>query len=213
MQDPGKSVSIDADTIARDIGFFMIFFAVAAAVGVLELLFSLKVVLALLLIAAYALYVRRSLSSGAALEEVPDRLTLWRFRSRPPSWAVVGQGLLSLLLMIIGAELFVDAVERGAEVAGLPVGLVALVLAPLATELPEKLNSVIWIRDGKDTLALGNVTGAMVFQSTVPVTFDVLFTRWELEPLNIFSVVLALLSGFFIYVILRRAGRSRPGTS
>jgi cation:H+ antiporter len=213
VQDPGKSVSIDADTIARDIGFFMIFFAVAAAVGVLELLFSLKVVLALLLIAAYALYVRRSLSSGAALEEVPDRLTLWRFRSRPPSWAVVGQGLLSLLLMIIGAELFVDAVERGAEVAGLPVGLVALVLAPLATELPEKLNSVIWIRDGKDTLALGNVTGAMVFQSTVPVTFDVLFTRWELEPLNIFSVVLALLSGFFIYVILRRAGRSRPGTS
>jgi Ca2+/Na+ antiporter len=80
------------------------------------------------------------------------------------------------------------------------------VLAPLATELPEKLNSVIWIRDGKDTLALGNVTGAMVFQSTVPVTFGVLFTRWELEPLNIFSVVLALLSGFFIYVILRRAG-------
>ncbi len=80
------------------------------------------------------------------------------------------------------------------------------VLAPLATELPEKLNSVIWIMDGKDTLALGNVTGAMVFQSTVPVMFGVLFTRWELEPLNIFSVVLALLSGFFIYVILRRAG-------
>lgn len=99
-----------------------------------------------------------------------------------------------------------DAVERGAQVAGLPVGLVALVLAPLATELPEKLNSVIWIRDGKDTLALGNVTGAMVFQSTVPVTFGVLFTRWELGPLNIFSVVLALLSGSFIYVMLKRAG-------
>jgi cation:H+ antiporter len=100
----------------------------------------------------------------------------------------------------------VDAVERGAEVAGLPVGLVALVLAPLATELPEKLNSVIWIRDGKDTLALGNVTGAMVFQSTVPVTLGVLFTRWEYGPLNIFSVVLVLLSGFFVYVMLRRTG-------
>jgi cation:H+ antiporter len=203
---PGKSVSIDAETIARDIGFFMLFFAVAAVVGVVELLFSLKIVLALLLIAAYALYVRRTLHSGEALEEVPDRLTLWRFRSRPPSWAVVGQGLLSLLLMIVGAEIFVSAVERGAEVASLPAGLVALVLAPLATELPEKLNSVIWIRDGKDTLALGNVTGAMVFQSTVPVTFGVLFTRWELGPLNIFSVVLALLSGSFIYVMLKRAG-------
>jgi cation:H+ antiporter len=98
----------------------------------------------------------------------------------------------------------VDAVEHTAKVAGLPAGLVALVLAPLATELPEKINSVIWVRDGKDTLALGNITGAMVFQSTVPVTFGVLFTRWELEPLNLFSVVLALVSGGIVYVVLRR---------
>ena len=42
-------------------------------------------------------------------------------------------------------------------------------IAPLATELPEKPNSVLWMREGKDALALGNVTGAMVFQATVPV--------------------------------------------
>lgn len=69
------------------------------------------------------------------------------------------------------------AVEASAEVVGLPAGLV--VLAPLATELPEKINSVLWVRDGKDTLAMGNITGAMLFQSTVPVTFGVLFTSWE----------------------------------
>jgi cation:H+ antiporter len=81
---------------------------------------------------------------------------------------------------------------------------VALVLAPLATELPEKINSVIWVREGKDTLALGNITGAMVFQSTVPVTFGVLFTRWELEPMSLLAVVLALVSAGFIYFALRR---------
>jgi cation:H+ antiporter len=202
---PGKSVNIDADTISRDLAFFLIFFAVAAAVGVVELLYPLKIVLALLLVVAYALYVRRTLHSGEALEEVPDRLTLWRRSSAPPTWAVVGQALLALALIVVGAQIFVDAVEHTAEFAGLPAGLVALVLAPLATELPEKINSVIWIRDGKDTLALGNITGAMVFQSTVPVTFGVLFTRWELEPLNLFSVVLALVSGVLIYVALRRS--------
>jgi cation:H+ antiporter len=201
---PSKSVNIDANTIGRDIAFFLIFFAVAAGVGVVELIYPLKVVLALLLIAAYALYVRRTLHSGAALEEVPERLTLWRHGSEPPSWAVVCQAALALVLMVVGAQIFVDAVEHAAEFAGLPAGLVALVLAPLATELPEKINSVIWVRDGKDTLALGNITGAMVFQSTVPVTFGVLFTRWELEPLNLFSVVLALVSGGFVYVVLRR---------
>ncbi|HZA44968.1 MAG TPA: hypothetical protein VE568_06655, partial [Rubrobacter sp.] len=60
--------------------------------------------------------------------------------------------------------------------------------------------------DGKDTLALGNITGAMVFQSTVPVTFGVLFTSWELGPLNLFSAALALVSGGFIYIVLRREG-------
>jgi cation:H+ antiporter len=60
------------------------------------------------------------------------------------------------------------------------------------------------VRDGKDTLALGNITGAMVFQSTVPVTFGVLCTRWELEPLSLFSVGLALISGSFVYAVLRR---------
>ena len=60
---PGKSVNIDADTIARDIAFFLSFFAVAAAAGFVELLYPLKVVLALLLVVAYALYVRRALQA------------------------------------------------------------------------------------------------------------------------------------------------------
>jgi cation:H+ antiporter len=98
----------------------------------------------------------------------------------------------------------VEAVGHTAETIGLPAGLIALILAPLATELPEKINSVLWVRDGKDTLALGNITGAMVFQSTVPVTFGVLFTSWELGPLNLFSAALALVSGGFVYVVLRR---------
>ncbi len=96
--------------------------------------------------------------------------------------------------------------EISSEALGLPAGLVALVLAPLATELPEKLNSLIWVRDGKDTLALGNITGAMVFQSTIPVTLGVLFTPWVLGPLNLFSAVLALVSGALVYVALRRKG-------
>jgi len=110
------------------------------------------------------------------------------------------------VLIVIGAEIFVEAVQGAAGTIGLPAGLGTLILAPLATELPEKINSVMWLRDGKDTLALGNITGAMVFQSTVPVTFSNLFTNWELGPLNLFSVTLALVSGArgFIYAVLRR---------
>jgi cation:H+ antiporter len=201
---PGKDVVVDQRTIARDVGFFLIFFAVAAGAGVVELPQFMRIGLAALLIAAYAYYVRRTLHSGGALEAVPESLTLWRFRSTPPTWAVVAQALLALALIVVGAEVFVEAVGHTADTIGLPAGLVALILAPLATELPEKINSVIWVRDGKDTLALGNITGAMVFQSTVPVTFGVLFTSWELGPLNLFAAALALVSGGLIYLALRR---------
>lgn len=201
---PGKDVIVDQKTIARDVGFFLVFFTLATSAGIVVLPLGMRIVLATLLVAAYAYYVWRTLHSGGALEEVPEGLTLWRFRSLPPTWAVVAQALLALTLIVVGAEVFVQAVGHTAETIGLPAGLVALILAPLATELPEKINSVLWVREGKDTLALGNITGAMVFQSTVPVTFGILFTSWKLGPLGFFSAVPALVSGGFIYVMLKR---------
>jgi cation:H+ antiporter len=61
--------------------------------------------------------------------------------------------------------------------------VLALIVAPIATELPEKFNSVIWVRQGKDTLALGNVTGAMVFQSCIPTVFGLLLAAdaWKVD--------------------------------
>ena len=78
----------------------------------------------------------------------------------------------------------------------------------MATELPEKFNSVIWIRARKDTLALGNITGAMVFQSTFPVSVGLLFTDWRLPFVALFSGVLALFSGIVFYVHPARAAHA-----
>jgi cation:H+ antiporter len=97
-------------------------------------------------------------------------------------------------------------VEHASESLGIPAGLISLVLAPLATELPEKFNSVIWLREDKDTLAFGNITGAMVFQSTLPVSLGLLFTRWELDFINVFSAVLALASSVVLLGLLLRKG-------
>ncbi len=108
--------------------------------------------------------------------------------------------------MGVGAHFFVDAVEHASTALGIPAGIIALILAPLATELPEKFNSVLWLRDNKDTLAIGNITGAMVFQSTIPVSIGVLFTPWQLDFLTTLAAVFALASGVvFIGFLLRKA--------
>jgi Ca2+/Na+ antiporter len=88
-------------------------------------------------------------------------------------------------------------------------GAVLLVLAYLlyvvwtATELPEKANSFFWVREGKDSLALGNITGAMVFQSTIPVSIGLAFTAWELDSYSILAGCLALAGGFVAIVTLQ----------
>jgi cation:H+ antiporter len=198
-------VMIDNGTARRDMVFFLVCFSLGTGAGVVPLPFFLKAALAVLLVVAYAAYVWRTIKSGGeGLEEPPEKLTLWPSRSEAPIWAVAAQLLGTVAVMGAGAHFFVTAVEHLSESAGLPVGLIALVLAPLATELPEKFNSVIWVRGNKDTLALGNITGAMVFQSSVPVALGLAFTSWTLDPLNVLSAVLALIGGAYLYLLVRR---------
>ena len=203
-REAGATVDVDDRTIGRDVGFFLVAFAVAAGAGLLDLPVWANVLVAVLLVAAYVLHVDQTLRSGGGLEDVPERLTFWRHPSQAPMWAIIVQFGGALALMVVGAHMFVGAIEQISEALGIPAGLISLLLAPLATELPEKFNSVLWVRDGKDTLALGNITGAMVFQSTIPVAIGILFTDWNLTGLSLLSAILALLSGGFIYSRLMR---------
>ncbi len=152
------------------------------------------------------------MKSGGESSGEPEELKLWPSSSRAPLLVVILQVVGALGLMVVGAHFFVSAIQTSSEALGIPAGLIALVLAPLATELPETLNSVIWLRDDKDSLALGNITGAMVFQSTIPVSIiGLLFTRWNLNPLDLFAVAVTLLSGALVYVMFGLKGPLRAG--
>ena len=88
---------------------------------------------------------------------------------------VVVQLIIAVGLVIAAAKGFVSGVEHLAEVLGIPVSALSLLIVPVATELPEKFNSIIWIRPGKDTMAVGNITGAMVFQGSLLPAIGILF--------------------------------------
>jgi cation:H+ antiporter len=198
-------LTVDEGNAKRDVLYFLLCFSLGAGAGIVPLPFYLKVALAILLIVAYALYVRQTIKSGGeGVEDPPEKLTLWPSSSEAPTWAVAAQAVGTVAVMGVGAHFFVSAVEHLSKSVGVPAGLIALVLAPLATELPEKFNSVIWLRGDKDTLALGNITGAMVFQSSVPVALGLAFTSWSLDLLSALSAALALVGGAYLYWLLRR---------
>src|SRR5207247_8976797 len=117
------------------------------------------------------------------------------------------QVTVALILMLGGAKLCLADVGSLGKAAGLPPLAFSLLVAPLATELPEKFNSVLWVRRNKDTLAMGNMTGAMVFQSSFPVTVGLLLTPWELAHEALVAACVALIAGSVLYLTLRIRGR------
>ncbi len=210
-REQGLELEAHKPTLERDLIFFLIFFAISLALawGAPP---ALRVPAGILVILAYPLYIRRTLRSGG---EVQDHGSLnpliFERRSErrmdPGLLFCVLQLLVGLGAMVAGAHLFVEELLHIAESLGVEAVVLALILAPLATELPEKVNSFFWVREGKDSLALGNITGAMVFQSTIPVGIGLIFTDWDLSGNAALSVVLGLAGGFLAYEALHRRGR------
>jgi len=210
-REQGLELKAHAPTLERDLVFFMIFFGIALAMawGAPD---PLRIPVGILVILAYVYYIRRTLLSSGEVQahHTLDPLIFERreeFRKDPALILCVIQLLVGLGAMVGGAHLFVEELLHIAESIGVEALVLALILAPLATELPEKVNSFFWIREGKDSLALGNITGAMVFQSTIPVGIGLIFTDWALSTNAWVSIVLGLAGGFLAYEALHRRDR------
>jgi cation:H+ antiporter len=163
----------------------------------------LHYVLAAGLMLFYAYYVWETLRAEGDLGEDTKPLYFHRHPEMPHTYRIYLQIGAALAGIIIGAEIFVHQIEVLSEALGAAPLVVSLLITPIATELPEKFNSVLWIRQRKDTLALGNITGAMVFQSTFPVSIGLVFTSWQLTGDALVAGLLALVSGTVFYLTLR----------
>ncbi len=212
-REQGTNLRAHAPTLERDLVFFLLFFGLGVLVGAINVPTAVQIPLVALFVLAYAFYVRRTLLEGGEVQDVEEigPLIMDRLgdRTNPPGRLIVIQLLVGLVAIVGGAHLFVEELLHFAEDVGVDPLVLSLILAPLATELPEKANSFFWVRDGKDSLALGNITGAMVFQSTIPIAFGLALTEWDLDKFAVASGVLGLLGGITAYFALHRAGRFR----
>jgi cation:H+ antiporter len=122
---------------------------------------------------------------------------------------IIVQLALGLALIVVGAKGFVVGVEHLSAWLGVSVLVLSLLIVPVATELPEKINSILWIRRHRDTLAFGNVTGAMVFQGSLLPALGILLTPWEPRPEVLVGMGLTLAASIYLFLMLRR-GALRP---
>jgi cation:H+ antiporter len=232
------AMRVNVGVLARDVGFFLVGYAIAIGIAFLPAeLSGLRWVVAIGLVVLYAVYVRLHFADdpevgdpetlnplhatrlpGMAgphtldIDILPGERDSWEAaQAAPPRMRIiVSQVVVALGLIIVGAQVFVGAVENVSTVIGLDRTILALIIAPIATELPEKFNSVLWVRNGKDTLAMGNITGAMVFQSCLPTVLGLLFTPWLFtgeSALHFASAGVAFVATILIFGTMLRTGR------
>ena len=194
-------LKIEEVNLRRDIVFFLFGFSIALFLIPFETKEILKHLTAIFLLLLYVLYVILTLRSESGEMEETDHLYITFNKIKGNLPLAFFQLITALIVMIIGAHIFVDGIEKLSKIVGLSPLIFSLLLAPVATELPEKINSVIWVLRGKDTLAVGNVSGAMVFQSTIPVSIGILLTEWNLDKLALASGVLTIVAGFLVLIL------------
>jgi cation:H+ antiporter len=196
----------DLGKLARDQRWFLAIFVVKVALGLVA--FAVKPWLGLLFFAAYAVYFWREIRGGGGHGESEDLepLLLQRRRPQPATWAVVTQTLATLIVIFVASQVFVRQLDTIGPMLGLPAAVTALLLSPIATELPEIMNAIIWVRQGKTRLALANVSGAMMIQATVPSGLGLLFTPWRFDTALLTSG-LATMAAIGYLLILLRSGR------
>lgn len=201
----------------RDIEFFLFAFTISFLVAFTPYeMRTLRVFISFVLVLTYFYYVLETIRASSSLvkgghaTEKSKGLYLGLI-FKEHMFFVLLQLILALALIVAGAKGFVGSVEGLAEILRVPVIALALIIVPVATELPEKINSIIWVRAGKDTMASGNITGAMVFQGSLLPAIGIYLTPWTVNLTVMASSVITIIAAVWLYwfALRRKALHSR----
>lgn len=198
----GSIIEIDGKKLAQDQLWFMGIFVFKILLGLIA--FAIKPWLGILFLVAYGVYFHKEMSAECSLEESElEPLTFQKNSPDPDMSMVIGQTVLALIIIFIASHTFVKHLELVSLAWGISPLIVSLLLSPVATELPEILNAVIWIRQGKERLALANISGAMMIQATVPSAFGLFFTGWMFDFHLLWAGIVTMISVAYLYFTLK----------
>ncbi|MGC4009815.1 MAG: sodium:calcium antiporter [Pseudomonas sp.] len=199
--------------LQRDLNFFLVAFSFATiAMFVPAELHSVRVALSVLLVLTYVGYITLTIRASQSLvedghgTEADHHMYLSRIGLPTNLATILLQLLLGLVLLVLGAKGFIHGVEGLSHILGISALLLSLLIIPIATELPEKINSILWVRRGKDTLAFGNISGAMVFQGTLLPAIGILLTPWQPRIEVLTGVLVTLGAALWLRINAQRGG-------
>lgn len=202
-------VRSDFARLARDQGWFLAIFLVKIGLGLVA--FAYKPWLGLLFLAAYVAYFIVEMRGGSE-DDAEEDLEPLKFASKhaePPTWMALAQTAVALIAIFFASRVFVSQLDALGHALHVRSQLMALLLSPVATELPETMNAIIWVRQGKHKLALANISGAMMIQATVPTALGLFYTPWRLDAPLVIAAAVTMAAVITMFIAFRRGIISR----
>ena len=126
---------------------------------------------------------------------------------------LIGLVALGLVLLYVGARVFVDGAVELAHIMGLSDLLIGLVIVAIGTSLPEICVSALAARRGENELAVSNIIGSNIFNIVFVLGIGAVLTDIPVSPnlMVIHLPVMVLLALMMFLVVRYKDGIGRMG--
>ncbi len=191
-----KTINPDRDFFAKDSTW-----ALMPVMVFVLMIFDHKIsrfdaLLLLLMMGAYLLFlIQDSQSMPEAEIDLEDQATF----SWPKTSVML---LLGLGLVIVGADYTVESASSIAKSFGISEWIIGIVMVSLGTSLPELVVSISAARRGKVDMAIGNIIGSNMANTSVVLGMAALVKPLPVDPLhNIFDITTMIMATLLLVFI------------
>lgn len=207
-----SEININVQLFHRDLMFFLTAYSIGIACSFCSENFEfIKIITGIFLLCFYLIYAVRTVKKNCCIDDFCENeceelkiLKIFKNAKKSKGVLIFTQLILSALALMISAEIFVENIKEISQILNINAMIISLFISPIATELPETVNGIVWSSQKKDTLAISNITGAMVFQACIPMAVAILFTDWILEAKELFNILCVYTAVAILYFSTRQ---------
>lgn len=198
------AVAVQQSTIRYEIPFVVLVSAVLLVMGALDgNIGRLDGVILWLLFIVYLAYLGVMAKRGKEEQETFEDA---------PAWKLLLYVVIGIALIVLGADVSVDAASEIARVIGLSERFIGLTIVALGTSLPELCTSVVAATKGKADLAIGNIVGSNIFNILFVVGTTALIIPVPFNPAFVIDTAVAIGAAVLLWIcVLPKKKLARPG--
>lgn len=198
------AVAVQQSTVRYEIPFVILVTIVLLVMGALDgKIGRLDGVILWALFIVYLIYLFLMAKHGREEEETQMDAPVWKLLL----FVVIGAALI-----VIGADVSVDAASEIARVIGLSERFIGLTIVALGTSLPELCTSVVAARKGNADLAIGNIVGSNIFNILFVVGTTSLIIPVPFNPAFVVDTAVAIGAAVLLWIcVFRKKKLTRPG--